>query len=230
MTHNVVTRADELIVERAQQDFEEGLEWVRLRLRDPNRGHSTVVARAMELGVMGAVSTLQLRPRYKDDVHFLLGLAHRVNAGEDPTTLARENLPRVLRMRELALVARVREPPFQRVLDLALDVFQARLPDLARMAAVKEPASYGDLVRRAFPDAKYVLGFIEENREIMTEIVNHFETHPKLLRIPGSWVPSLASVAREVVDWETDRVTTSVRRMFDGHDGGAHHATEGDAA
>lgn len=205
--------ADAYILERAQRDFEEGLEFVRLRLRE-NTAHPTLVARAMEVGVMGAVSTLQLRPRYKDDVLFLLSLAHRVHAGEDAGTLARENLPRALRMRELALVARVREHEFQRVLDLSLDVFEARLPDLARMIAVKDPSSYGDLVRRAFPDETYVLSFVEENREIMLEIIEHFEAHPKLVRIPTSWVPSLAQATRDVINWEADCVAASVREMF----------------
>ena len=206
---------DRLILERAEQDLEEGLEWVRQRLRDPRRGHSPIVARAMEVGVMGAVSTLQLRPRYKDDVLFLLGLARRVNAGESAVDLAREHLPRALRMRELSLVARVKDAEFQPVLDLTRAIFAARLPDLARMVAVPDPASYPDLVRRAFPDPQYVVGFVEENRNLMFDIVGHVEARPRLLRLPSSWVPGLASVAREVVDWETQRVVASVRAMYD---------------
>jgi hypothetical protein len=208
-----IPHADRLIMERAQEDFEEGLEWVRTRLKSPDSGHSTFVAKAMEMGVMGAVSTLQLRPRYKDDVRFLLALAHRVNAGEDALTLARENLPRALRMKELALVARVREPEFQRVLDLALDIFAARLPDLARMIAVKEPEGYPDLVRRAFPNEAYVEAFLQENREMMLEMVGHFEKHPKLLRVPNAWVPSLIDIGRDMVEWESARVIASVRTM-----------------
>lgn len=212
-THAPLPRADQLIVDRAQEDFEEGLQWIRERLRQPGRG-SAFMARAMEVGVMGAVSTLQLRPRYRDDVVFLLALAHRVNAGEAPAALAQENLPRALRVRELSLVARVKEPDFQRVLDLALGIFETRLPDLGRMVAVEDPVDYPDLVRRAFPDEAYVLAFIDENRRTMIEMVDHFEKHPALLRVPDSWVPTLCAMGRDMVEWESARVGASVRAMY----------------
>lgn len=212
-TAKPLTRADALVLERAEQDFNEGLEWVRTRLRE-NKAHPPLVARAMEMGVMGAVSTLQMRPRYRDDVLFLLNLAHRVNAGEDAATLARDNLDRALRMRELRLVARVAEPEFAPILDRARDIFVARLPDLARMVAVPDPDTYPDLVTRAFPDEAHVLGLIAENRAAMLEIIDHFARHPRLLRIPQAWVPSLTQISRDVVEWETDRVSASVRRMY----------------
>lgn len=208
-----LSRADTLIIERAERDFEEGLAFVRDRLRDPSR-HSMLVGKAMEVGVMGIVSTLQLRPRYRHDVQFLLALAHRVNAGEDATQLARDNLDRAIRMREVALVARTKEPEFQRVLDIARTVFEARLPDLARMVAVPDPVDYPDLVRRSFDSSKHVAGFLLDNRDRMLEMTAHFEAHPKLLRIPHGWVPSLAHMTREVIEWETARVVRSVEEIF----------------
>ncbi|HEX2022651.1 MAG TPA: hypothetical protein VHH36_08050 [Candidatus Thermoplasmatota archaeon] len=208
-------RADDLILEKAQQDFEEGLAFLRERLR-AGTGHPTIVARAMEAGILGAIATLQLRPRYREDVLFLLALGRRVAAGEDPATIARENFDRAIRMRELALVARVKDPAFQRVRDLALSVFEARLPDLARMVTVGEAPDYDHLVRAAFPERAPVVAMIEENRATMLALVEHVANNPGVLRIPSSWVSSLSDVASDMIEWESARVLDAVERIYAG--------------
>lgn len=218
-------RADDLILEKAQEDFEEGLAFLRERLRS-GTGHPTFVARAMEAGILGAIATLQLRPRYREDVLFLLGLGHRVAAGEDAATLARENLDRALRMRELALVARVRDPAFPRVREIALGVFEARLPDLAKMVAVGEAPDYDHLVRAAFPEEAPVVAMIEENRVSMLALVEHVAGHPGILRIPASWVPSLSLVASDMIEWESARVLEAVRRIYAGRKPAEHATTK----
>ena len=210
-----LTPSEHLVLERAERDFEEGVEWLRHRLRQhATSGGAGVIGRAMELGVAGAVGMLHLRPRHRDDVLLLLGLARRVHAGEHADSLATENLARVLRLREVGLVARVRDPDFHTALAYAQRMLAARLPDLARMTAVPQPRDYADLVVRAFPDPGYVLGFVEENRTIMREMLDHVETHPRILRVPHGWVPQITALAREVVDWEAQRIHASVRGIY----------------
>lgn len=205
--------ADDLLARQAEIDFEEGLAFLRQRLRQ-NEDHPTLVARAMEGGILAAIATLQLRPRYRDDVLFLLSLAHRVARGEDPCALARANVQRALRMRELALVARVKDPAFAGVERIALGVFEARLPDLARLVVVGEAPDYDHLVRAAFPERGRVEAMVRENQGAMLALVAHVEASPGLLRIPSSWVPSLSSTAREMIEWETDRVLGGVARIY----------------
>ena len=71
-------KAESLILVRAQQDLEDGIRYKVERIRAS--GHP-FFARAMEAGVTGAVSLIQLRERYRDDVRFLCALARRASLG-----------------------------------------------------------------------------------------------------------------------------------------------------
>lgn len=204
-------RTESLILVRAEQDLEEGIRYKVERIRAS--GHP-FFARAMEAGVTGAVSLIQLRERYRDDVRFLCELARRANAGEDPGRLADEHIARALRLKELSLVVREKDPEFQHVLVTAREILAKRLPDLGRMVAVKDPADYDDLVRKAFPDRKHVEAFVEENRLLMLRLLDDMTRHPHILRIPRSWVPKMAEIGRDIIEWQTARVLKGVDEIY----------------
>lgn len=205
------TRAEALLVERAEAALEAGLQYKVERIRAA--GHP-VLARAMEAGVVGAVSLIQLRERFRDDVLFLCSLARRAHAGEDPERLADENLARALRLRELALVAREKDPDFQPLLAQARDLMARRLPDLACMVAVEEPRDYDDLVRRAFPDRERVEALVEDNRVRVLRMVEHVAAHPHVLRVPRAWLGRLEGVGRDVVEWQAARVLKGLDEIY----------------
>ena len=204
--------ADDLNVERAERDLDEGLEHTRARLRASVK--NPFLEKPFEAAVFGAVHTIQLKSRFREDVRFLLSLAHRVAKGEDPRRLAEENIAQAIRMRELALVVRVKDPAFPPLLARDIDLMAKRLPDLARMATVPEPRDYEDVVRRAFPEKAEVEALVNGNHEHVLWVVRHFEQNPHLLRIPHAWVPRLASLAREIVDWQTARVLAAVQDIY----------------
>lgn len=206
------TGADDLIIARAQQDLEDGIEHTmdRIRASHPN----PFVWRPMEAAVSAAIRGLQLRHRYHEDVRFLLSLAHRVADGEDPVAIAGENLARAVHLRELSFVVREKDPAFAPVLIEAQRTFALRLPDLARMARVEGAATYDEVVRRAFPDRKEVEAIVASNRAYTLELVEHFEKHPHLLRVPQGWVPRFADIAREIIDWQTARILKALDDIY----------------
>lgn len=204
--------SDDVIVERAKLDFDEGLAHARERIRATN---GRLAGAALDALVMGAVKALGIRARMGDDVRHLLSLAHRVNAGEDPRKLAAEHLDHVLRMKQtMHLIAKEDDPEFQHVKRLALDLFADRLPDLARMAAVKDPASYDDLVRQAFPDRAHVDAMIDDNGARVTAIVDHLEKHPHVLHAPRGLALKMASTAREMIHWKVEQVKRGVDEIY----------------
>lgn len=205
------TRAESILVERAQLDLAAGIEYKLARIRAS--GHP-FLARAMEAGVSGAISLIQLRERFREDVLFLCSLARRANAGEDPGRLADEHLPRALRLRELSLIAREKDPAFQPLLAMARELMARRLPDLGRMVAVEDPRDYDDLVRRAFPARKHVEDLVMDNRARVLQILEHVAANPHLLRVPRSWLPKLGEVSRDVIEWETARVLRGVEDIY----------------
>src|SRR5438874_5980665 len=142
--------AETLILEVAERDLQEGLAHARDLVRA--RFSRSLFEKPLEAGIFGALHTLRLEARLRDDVKLLCALARRVNAGESAEALAAENIDRVLRLRELGILARTKEPEFHALLDRARAYFAARLPDLARMVAIDDAADYPELVRRAFPD------------------------------------------------------------------------------
>lgn len=202
------------ILQRAEQDLDEGLDHVRKLLKEQGKGPLAFIARGLEMAVLGGLAALELRPRMREDVTFLMGLAERVNRGEDPARLVEENLPRALRLKELSLLAKVKDPAFAPVQAKAKEIFLARLPDLARMVAVSQPASYEDLVVRAFPEKEHVVRIVRENRDGLVWVVDHAERNPHLLRLPKNLVPRIAALAREVTDWQTARVLAAVDAMY----------------
>lgn len=203
--------ADALILQRAEQDLDEGIAHARHVARE----HAPALLKgAYEAAVTTAITTIHLRSRFRDDVTFILELAHRVDGGDDPEELAREHLPRVLHEKELALLARTKDPEFQPLVEWARENFAARLPDLATMVAVKAPASYEALVRAAFPDRKRVDAIVDANAAHVLRVVAHLEAHPHLLRLPHAWAPRLARTAREVVEWQTARVRRGVEEIY----------------
>lgn len=204
-------RADDLIVERAMEDLEAGIQHKAVLIR--RSGHP-LLARAIEAGVNGAVATLQLRSKFRDDVRFVLSLAHRCNAGEDPAALADEHIERALRMKEMSLIVREKDPAFPPLLHKNRDLLAKRLPDLARMAAVPDPADYDDLVRKAFPDRKAAETIVRENHDHVLGLVEHVAAHPHLLRVPQSWVPRLRDVAVELLEWQTARVMKGIDEIY----------------
>lgn len=204
--------ADDLIVERASRDFEEGLAHARHRIRET---HGRIAAVTLDALVMTAVGALHLRARMRDDVRHLVGLAHRVAEGEDARKLAEEHLDHVLRLkRQMHLIANEDDPEFQHVKALALDLFAKRLPDLARMATVPEPKDYGDLVRRAFPDRAHVDALVDENGATVGRIVDHLEKHPHVLHMPRALAAKVATTAREMIAWKIAEVRRGVDEIY----------------
>jgi hypothetical protein len=208
----VARSADELILERAERDLDEGLAHTKERIRATV--HNPFLRVPFEAAVFGAVHTLQLKHRYRDDVKFLLSLAHKVAAGEDPRALAEANVDRALRTKELALIVREKDPAFKTILERNVDLMATRLPDLARMATVKDPVDYPDIVRRAFPDRKEVESLIASNRLFTLWLIEHFEAHPHLLRVPHSFLPKLSELSREMVEWQTARVLRALDAIY----------------
>lgn len=201
-------------MEHAERDLEEGLAYVRQRLKEDSKGAFSFLARGMEAAVLGGVAALELRPRLREDVRFLLDLATQVNAGADVAALADEHLPRVLRLKDLNLVVKVKEPDFQPALAWCREAFLARLPDLARMAAVPDPVDYDDLLRTAFPDRAVAERIVRENRDLMIRLFDHADQNPHLLRIPTSFVPRVAELARDVTEWKTREVMRGIGEAY----------------
>lgn len=206
--------SDDIIVDRAKLDFDEGLAYARERIRAT---HGRLAGATLDALVMGAVKALHVRARMGDDVRHLLSLAHRVDAGEDARKLAEEHLDHVLRMKQtMHLVAKADDPEFQHVRALALDLFTERLPDLARMAAVKDPADFDDLVRKAFPARAHVDRMVEDNGVRVVAIVDHIDKHPHVLHAPRGLALKMAATAREMIQWKLDQVKRGVDEIYSG--------------
>lgn len=203
-----------ILLDHAERDLDEGLDFVRRRLREAASGRLALAERSLEAAIVAGLAALELRARLREDVAFLLRLADEVTAGADARKLAEENVARVLRLKELNLVVKVKDPAFQPVLDLCRESFARRLPDLARMAAVKDPADYDDLLRRAFPDRAVPERIVAENRELMVRVVEHAERNPQLLRMARGFVPRVAELAREVTEWKTEQVLRGIDEVY----------------
>lgn len=209
-----MTRADDILVARAEADFEDGLKHTRAEMR---RKHGLLAGATLDGLVMTAVTGLGMRSRMKEDVRHLIAVAHRVANGEDPEILADEHLAHVLRLKsQMAIIAREDDPEFQHIKKVARDLFAKRLPDLAKMVVVTGPRDYADLVRQAFPERAYVDAMVEENATAVAAIVDHLEKHPHILRMPGGFVPKVAQMAREMVVWKTADVKRGVAEIYDG--------------
>lgn len=198
--------AHRILLDHAERDLDEGLDHVRRRLKESASGPLAFLARGLEAAVLGGVAMLELKPRLREDVAFLLRLADQVAAGADPRKLADEHVSRVLRLKELNLLVKVKDPAFQPILDLCRESFAARLPDLARMAAVPDPRDYDDLLLKAFPDRAEPEKIVAENHALMMRVIEHVERNPHLLRMPRSFTPRVAELAREVTEWKTKEV------------------------
>lgn len=204
--------ADEILAQHAEQDFEEGLAHARERIRD---AHGRFSGAALEALVVGAVTTLGMRSRMRADVRQLVSLAHRAANGEDPRKLGEEHLDHILRLKtKMGLIAREDDPRFQEIRKLALAMFEARLPDLARMANVKEAEDYGDLVRQAFPQRAYVDAMVEDNARRVGTMIAHLEANPEVLRVPQNLVPKISAMAREFIAWKTREVKLGVNAIY----------------
>ena len=210
------TAAHRILLDHAERDLDEGLDFVRRRLKESSSGPLAFLARGLEAAVLGGVAMLELRPRVREDVALLLGLAMQVHAGADAGKLAEENVGRVLRLKELNLIVKVKDPAFQPVLDLCRESFARRLPDLALMAAVEDPRDYDDLLLKAFPDRARPELIVRENRDLMMAIVDHAEKNPQLLRMPNGFVPRVAQLAREVTEWKTEQVLKGIEEAYGG--------------
>ena len=206
--------AHRILLDHAERDLDEGLAFVRQRLRESAKGPFAFVARGLEAAVVAGLAAIELRPRLREDVAFLLDLCAQVDAGADPRKLAEEHLARVLRLRELGLVVKVKDPAFQPVLDLCREAFAARLPVLARMARVPEPRDYDDLLVRAFPERDEPERIVRANRDLMLAIVAHAEKNPSLLRLPHALVPRVVELAREVTEWKTKEVLRGIDEAY----------------
>lgn len=204
--------ADTILLDHAQKDFDAGLAHTRAELR---RKHGLIVATTLDGLVMTAVTGLGMRSRMKDDVKLLLSIAHEVAAGADPKPLAEKHLDHVLRLKsKMHLVAREDHADFQRIRAMALELFVKRLPDLAKMVSVKEPASYDDLVRQAFPDRAYVDVMVDENAHTILGIIEHLEKHPHVLRVPSGFAGKIAGMARDMVAWKAGEVKRGVAEIY----------------
>jgi hypothetical protein len=204
--------ADDLIVERAKSDFEEGFAHTRERIRAT---HGRFAGAALDALVTGAVAALHVRARMADDVRELIRISRRVAKGEDARELGAAHLDHVLRMkRGMHLIAREDDPEFQHVRKLALDIIEARLPDLATMAAVDGATDYPDLVRKAFPDRARVDAIVEDNAARVGAILDHLEKHPHVLRMPVSMAPKLAATSREFLAWKVADVKKGVDAIY----------------
>lgn len=208
------TKTDHILIERAHQDFEDGLVHLRAHIRE---SHGRFAGAALDALIMGGVSALGVRAQMRSDVRDLLAIAHKVNAGEDVRKLAEAHLDKVLRLKsKMHLIAREDDPAFKEIRARCLDLFERRLPDLAKLAAVKDPADYDDLVRKAFPDRSVVDALVSDNATAVAAIIDHLETHPHVLRMPASMAPKLAEVAREMISWKVAEVRKGVDAIYAG--------------
>lgn len=199
-------------MEHAEEDLERGIARIRARVRE---AHGPFVGSTMDALVVGAVATLRLRARRREDARFLISLARRVQAGEDPRAIAEEHVDDVLRLRDsMASLVRSHDPDLQPARALALDLFARRLPDLARLASVDDPRDYDDLVRRAFPERSHVEEVVEDNARTVAAMVDHLERHPHLLHAPRSLTPKLASIARDMVAWTTREARRGIDEIY----------------
>lgn len=206
--------AERILLAKAEADLDAGLAHLRERLKGEAHGPLAFLARGVEAAVMGGISALELRPRIRDDVTFLLGLAQQVRDGADPAHLAAQHVERVLRVRELNLVVKVKDPRFQAVVDRCKVEMARRLPDLARMSSVDEPADYDDLLRRAFDGPDQPQRILDENHALVMWIFEHAEANPDLLRLPRSLVPKLAAIGRDVTSWQTTRARQGIHAVW----------------
>lgn len=204
--------AEELILDVAERDLDEGIAHVRELMRE--RFKRAFWEKPIEAAVVGAIHTIQLRSRFREDVKVLCALAARVNAGEDAAALARDNLERVVHLRELGLVARVKEPAFQEILERDRAFFAERLPDLARLVAAGPAVDYPALVRQAWGAPERPREIVLGNTAHIQETIRALEKQPQLLRVPHSWIPRIAEIARDVVDWQTARVLAGIDRIY----------------
>lgn len=200
----------DVLIERAARDVEETLAHIRQRLRD----EPGALWRGIEFGVLGLVSLLDPRGRIAKDVDKVIALAQRYQAGEDAGELARGHLHETLRLVELNLAMRVKDPEFRYILDTSERIFRERLPDFARMIAVEEPADYAELVRRAFPEREEAERIVDENAAEVLSLVAHVERHPQLLRVPAGWVPKLARLGRELIEWKVADVRRELAEIY----------------
>lgn len=203
---------EEILVERAYLDHEEGLAHARKRLRET---HGRIVGATLDALLMGAVSALHVRTRMREDVRALIALAQRVNAGEDARKLAEAHLDEVLRLKsKMHLLAREDDPAFQHIRHLALELFARRLPDLARMVAVKDAVDYDDIVRRAFPDRAHVDALVEDNAATVRAMIEHLVRNPQVLHMPRAFAPKMAEMAREFIEWKVGEVRRGVDIIY----------------
>ncbi|HET6405298.1 MAG TPA: hypothetical protein VFH78_11680 [Candidatus Thermoplasmatota archaeon] len=204
--------ADDILVERAQLDFEDGLAHARQRIKET---HGRLAGAALDALVMGAVAALQVRARMPNDVRELIAIARRAQNGESARELGAAHLDHILRLkRGMHLIAREDDPAFQHLRELALDLFEVRLPDLARMAAVEGATSYPDLVRKAFPDRAEVDRIVDDNAARVSAMLDHLEKNPHVLRMPQSMAPKLGASAREFLAWKVADVKKGVDEIY----------------
>ncbi|GEM_PF-4539868 len=206
--------AERILLAKAEADLDAGLHHLRERLSQEAHGPLAFLARGVEAAVMGGLAALELRPRLREDVQFLLDLARRVDAGEDALRLARENAPRVLRLRELNLIVKVKDARFQPVLERCEAEMARRLPDLATLARVESAKDYDDLLLQAFPTRELPDRIVEENTALMEWVFDHADANPDLLRLPRSLVPKLTLIGRDVTRWQTQRVKQGLDQLY----------------
>ena len=206
--------AERILLQKAESDLDAGLAHLRERLASETHGKLAFLARAAEGAVLGGLTMLELKPRMREDVRFLIDLAGQVHAGADPAKLTDEHLARALRLRELGLVVKTKDAAFQPVLQMAREAMIARLPDLAVMVSIVEPKDYDDLLRRSFPTAERPREIVAANQKLMLDIFAYAEAHPEILRIPRSLVPKLAHLARDVTTWQVQRVEEGLRLTY----------------
>lgn len=203
---------EDILVERAYQDHEEGLVHARRRLRET---HGRIVGATLDALLMGAIAALGVRAQMRGDVRKLLALARRVNEDEDPRKLAESHLDEVLRLKsKMHLLAREDDPEFLHIKQLANELFVRRLPDLARMVAVKEAKDYDDVVRQAFPDRAHVDAMVDDNATSVAAMIEHLEKHPHVLKMPKGFAPKMAAMAREFIDWKVAEVRRGVDEIY----------------
>lgn len=219
--------ADDLIVQRAEKDFEDGLVHARQRIKET---HGFLAGATLDALITGAVAALHVRTRMAKDVRELIDIARRVETaakrgadgsadpsskGEDARKLGAVHLDHILRLkRGMHLIAREDDPAFLYIRERCLDLFEARLPDLARMAAVEGPKDYADLVRRAFPDRAHVDAMVDDNAARVAAILDHLEKNPHVLRMPQAMAPKLAHSAREFLTWKVADVKKGVDEIY----------------
>ncbi|HUR69097.1 MAG TPA: hypothetical protein VM370_07605 [Candidatus Thermoplasmatota archaeon] len=207
-----VATADDLIVARAELDFEEGLAHARARIKET---HGFISGAALDALITGAVAALQVRTRMGKDVRELIDIARRAQNGANARSLCAAHLDHILRLkRGMHLVAREDDPEFLHIRERCLDIFEARLPDLAKMAAVTDATDYSDLVRKAFPERAHVDAIVEDNAARVAAILDHLEKHPHVLRMPQSMAPKLARTSREFLAWKVADVKRGVDEIY----------------